>query len=58
MSYNPDTRIKEYQQIIVNIINYTLWLYEKKYISEKTMQELLKLCNPSKGSESYESRRK
>lgn len=47
MSYNPDKRIKEYQQIICNIINYTLWLYEKKYISERTMQELLKLCNPT-----------
>lgn len=58
MSYNPDTRIKEYQQIICNIINYTLWLYEKKYISERTMQELLKICNPTKEVNTYESRRK
>lgn len=45
MSYNPDKKIKELQQTICNIINYVLWLYEKKFISERTKDEILKICN-------------
>lgn len=58
MSYSPDKKIKEYQQIICNIVCYTLWLYEKKLISERTKDELLKICNPDiKGSENYGRKR-
>lgn len=56
--YNIVKREQELQQRICNIISYTLWLYEKKLISERTKDELLKLCNPiSKGSDYNESRR-
>ena len=45
MSYNPDKKIKELQQIICNIVNYVLWLYEKKLVSERTKDEILNICN-------------
>ena len=45
MSYNPNEKIIELQQKICNIISYVLWLYEKKLISERTKDEILKICN-------------
>ena len=42
-----DREVKELQQRICNIICYVCWLYEKKFISERTKNELLKLCNNS-----------
>ena len=42
MSYNPNEKIIELQQKICNIISYVLWLYEKKLISERTKDEILK----------------
>ena len=51
-----EKELKEYQQIIVNIICYTLWLYERKLISERTKNELLKMCRSSKEGEKYESK--
>ena len=50
-----EKEIKELQQTICNVINYVLWLYEKKFISERTKDELLKICNTGKA---YEPRRK
>lgn len=44
--YNIIQNIEDTQQRLCNIIAYTLWLYEKKLISERTRDELLKLCNP------------
>lgn len=54
-----EKELKEYQQRICNIICYVLWLYEKKFISERTKNELLKLCNhlPEEG-EVYVKRNK
>lgn len=46
MSYNVVKKVEDYQQIICNIISYVLWLYEKRYIDERTKNELLKRCNP------------
>lgn len=53
MSYNPDKKIKELQQIICNIVNYVLWLYEKKFISDRTKDEILKICNGYHEDEQY-----
>ena len=36
--------MQELQQKICNIVSYVLWLYEKKLISERTKNELLKRC--------------
>ena len=54
-----EKELKEYQQRICNIVCYVLWLYEKKFISERTKNELLKLCNhlPEEG-EVYGKRNK
>ena len=50
-----DREVKELQQTIVNIIDYVLWLFEKKIISERTKDEILKICNTGR---KYEPRRK
>lgn len=50
-----EKQIKELQQTICNVVNYVLWLYEKEFISERTKDELLKICNTGKA---YEPRRK
>lgn len=42
--YNIKREVKELQQKICNIVSYVLWLYEKKLISERTRDELLKRC--------------
>lgn len=47
MSYNVVKKEKELEQRICNIVAYVLWLYEKKLISERTMNELLKRCEGS-----------
>lgn len=47
MSYNVIKEKDELQQRICNIISYVFWLYEKGHITERTRNELLKLCNPS-----------
>ena len=44
-----DREVKELQQRICNIVCYVMWLYEKKFVSERTKDELLKLCNSSEG---------
>lgn len=48
MSYNVVKKVEEYQQIICNLISYILWLYDNKYISERTKNELLSRCEGSK----------
>ena len=53
MSYNPDKKIKELQQIICNIMNYVLWLYEKKLVSERTKNEILKICDGYQENDQY-----
>ena len=46
MSYDSNTKeIIELQQKLCNIISYVLYLYEKKIISERTKDEILKICN-------------
>ena len=57
--YNPVKRVNELEQILCNLISYILWLYEKKYISERTKNELLKIINPNmmKGGEENVFRR-
>ena len=42
--YNIKREVKELQQKICNIVSYVLWLYDKKLISERTRDELLKRC--------------
>lgn len=56
MSYNPDKKIKELQQTICNIMNYVLWLYEKKLVSERTKNEILKICDGYKEDEQYRTK--
>lgn len=43
--YNIKKEVEELQQKICNIISYVLWLYDKKLISERTKDELLKRCD-------------
>ena len=45
--YNVVENVKDLQQRICNIVCYVMWLYENKHISERTKNELLKLCNPN-----------
>ena len=46
MSYDSNTKeIIELQQKLCNIISYVLYLYEKKIISERTKDEIIKICN-------------
>lgn len=46
MSYDSNTKeIMELQQKLCNIISYVLYLYEKKIITERTKDEILKICN-------------
>ena len=42
--YNIKKQVKDLQQKIWNIVSYVLWLYDKKLISERTKNELLKRC--------------
>lgn len=44
--YNVTDNIEDIQQRLCNVISYVLYLYEKKIITERTRDELLKLCNP------------
>lgn len=44
-SYNVIKENSELKQKICNIISYVLWLYDKKLISERTKDELLKRCD-------------
>ena len=57
--YNPVKEVNELKQIICNLISYILWLYDKKYITERTKNELLKIINPNmmKGGEENVFRR-
>lgn len=58
--YNPVSELTIIQQRLCNLIEYILFLYEKKYISERTKNELLKRINPDvdvKGGEDDETRR-
>lgn len=42
--YNIKREVKELQQKLCNVVSYVLWLYDKKLISERTKNELLKRC--------------
>lgn len=44
--YNIIDNIEEIQQRLCNVISYVLYLYDKKIITERTRDELLKICNP------------
>lgn len=49
--YNVIDNLEEIQQRLCNVISYVLFLYDKKIISERTRNELLKICNPDVYSE-------
>lgn len=55
MKDSDKREIEELQQTICNILNYILWLYEKKLISERTKNEIIKICSGNKGE--YERKR-
>lgn len=44
------SEVNDIKQRLCNLVSYILWLYEKKYINERTKDELLKRINP----EAYE----
>lgn len=44
--YNTESKINEIEQRLCNVVSYVLFLYEKNIITERTKNEILKLCNP------------
>lgn len=56
--YNILDNLEDIEQRLCNVISYVLYLYDKKIISERTRNEILKICNPDvyKGSD-YDGRR-
>ncbi len=55
---STERELKELQQKICNIVNYILWLYEKRLISERTKNEILKICNSSEIKEDVQHKRR
>ena len=51
-----DKEIEYYQQVICNLISYVLYLYEKHIITERTRDEILKICNPSMDLKSWKKK--
>ena len=51
--YNVIQEKEELQQIICNIISYILFLHSKHIITDRTKNEILKIC---KGGETYDKR--
>lgn len=56
--YDPTKEVKELSQKIANIISYLLFCREKGYISDKTLNEVLKICNPDLYKEGANNGRK
>lgn len=52
--YNIKSENAKLEQVICNIIDYVLFLYRKKIISERTKNDILNIC---KGGELDEQRR-
>lgn len=44
--YNNKLSVADFQQNLVNLIDYVLTIYNKGYITERTKDELLKRINP------------
>ena len=52
--YNIKSENAKLEQVICNLIDYILFLYRKKIISERTKNDILNIC---KGGELDEQRR-
>ena len=51
--YNNKNSILDFQQNLVNLIDYIITIYNKGYITERTKDELLKRINPTLEGDNY-----